>query len=374
MPTAHGNWFTQLTGWAESDYASTQARLLNQVEDGRWLRHAGTGRRVDMGVLRLPTLQQLRQEMAAAGHPPAPRPLRVTVQRGDAISLHQDPTLAGALIQAASQFNLLEMTGPERTPEHGITAYLHDPTQGPACAMACGGGTVWRNYLVPLDDFGDLRTPESDDAPRGCRGQTQAQQLDALAGLHAALQQVQDRPGAAPGPRLWTLRNGYALFGPGQVQAVAELLRRFDEPALDRLRGALAIGWHQHLDVTALPLPWPATLPQVCQAYCSALPVAYNRRADATLADWEPLARLVLDASYEATLRAATLQARAGGSATVVLTLVGGGVFGNPRPWILAAIDRALQAVAGEGLDVRINSFGPPPQDLLDLVGRWQRH
>jgi hypothetical protein len=34
--------------------------------------------------------------------------------------MHQFPENAGALIQVASQFNLLEMTGPEVTPENGV--------------------------------------------------------------------------------------------------------------------------------------------------------------------------------------------------------------------------------------------------------------
>ena len=44
----------------------------------------------------------------------------------------------------ASQFNLLEMTGPEITPEDGVTRYAHDRTQGPACAIAAGAATVYR--------------------------------------------------------------------------------------------------------------------------------------------------------------------------------------------------------------------------------------
>jgi len=39
---------------------------------------------------------------------------------------------APAPFQVASQFNLLEMTGPSVTPEHGVARYAHDPTQGPA--------------------------------------------------------------------------------------------------------------------------------------------------------------------------------------------------------------------------------------------------
>jgi hypothetical protein len=54
---------------------------------------------------------------------------------GDVRRMHLLPESAGALFQLASQFNLLEMTGPEVTPENGVTIYQHDHTQGPACAI-----------------------------------------------------------------------------------------------------------------------------------------------------------------------------------------------------------------------------------------------
>ena len=41
-----------------------------------------------------------------------------------------DPANAGAVFQAASQFNALEMTGPGVSPRRGIAIYINDPTQG----------------------------------------------------------------------------------------------------------------------------------------------------------------------------------------------------------------------------------------------------
>ena len=70
---------------------------------------------------------------------------------GNIQSFHQDPSNSGALFQAASQFNLLEMVGPQISPEKGIGIYELDYTQGPACAIACGAGTIYRNYFVPVN-------------------------------------------------------------------------------------------------------------------------------------------------------------------------------------------------------------------------------
>lgn len=64
--------------------------------------------------------------------------------------MHHSPENAGALFQVASQFNLLEMTSPTVTPEHGITRYRYDHTQGPACAIAAGAATIYRNYFAPV--------------------------------------------------------------------------------------------------------------------------------------------------------------------------------------------------------------------------------
>jgi hypothetical protein len=76
----------------------------------------------------------------------------------------------------------------------------------------------------------------------------------------------------------------------------------------------------------------------------------------------------VLEAAYEATLWAAVANAQRGMSNTVLLTLLGGGVFGNDRVWILDATRRALRLTANLGLDVRIVSFDEPAVDVLKLI------
>src|SRR5579871_4033486 len=91
--------------------------------------------------------------------------LKVSNVAGDVAGMHRDPTNRYAMFQVVSQFNLLEMAGPEITPEDGVTRYALDRTQGPACAIAAGSATIYRNYFVPFDN--DL-------------GQTHERQLDCL--------------------------------------------------------------------------------------------------------------------------------------------------------------------------------------------------
>ena len=78
------------------------------------------------------------------------------------------------------------------------------------------------------------------------------------------------------------------------------------------------------------------------------------------MANIAPLAKIVLDATYEATLAAAALLARERGArVTVVLTKVGGGAFGNRSQWIVDAIARALDLFKAHPLDVQLLHYGP---------------
>ena len=128
----------------------------------------------------------------------------------------------------------------------------------------------------------------------------------------------------------------------------------------DELMGALRIGLHQNTDVT---LPGAGHL--VTQAYCSALPVAYSTHSSN---DWEPFARLVLDASYEAALRAAAYNRVSTVNRTVFVTLLGGGAFGNEMSWITDALSRALAIVADVDLDVAIVSHGSSSPGVASLL------
>ncbi len=58
---------------------------------------------------------------------------------------------------------------------------------------------------------------------------------------------------------------------------------------------------------------------------------------------------------------------RRGASSIVLLTRVGGGVFGNDDTWIDAAMLRALTKVKDFNLDVRLVSTGHPPPSMLAL-------
>ena len=127
------DWFEKLTGFRESSYYDTRAKLRVL---GRQLQSIVNGNGYDIGDLELVSLQTLREKVKAVGG--LPGRLKVGVVTGDVRHMHRLPENADAL----------EMTGPEVTPEDGVTIYQHDHTQGPACAIAAGAATIYRNYFA----------------------------------------------------------------------------------------------------------------------------------------------------------------------------------------------------------------------------------
>lgn len=157
------SWFEELTGSTEYSPEDVHRDLYL---DGQRLRSRRNGGSWHNGELETPTLGQLRQRVLDRKRPPAPVSVRSIV--ADAQQLHADTANANALFQVASQFNLLEMVGPHVTPERGVGICESDPTQGPACAIAAGAGTIFRNYFAHVN---------------GRMGQTADNQIDCLAGL-----------------------------------------------------------------------------------------------------------------------------------------------------------------------------------------------
>lgn len=328
------DWFESITGFKERSYHETQSMI--EERDG-FLVSDHTNRKSAIGTFLLPSLGELRRQREDK-----PSGGRLSVQNvsGDIRTMHADPQYRGALFQVASQFNMLEMVAPEVPPEAGVTIYQHDRTQGPACAIAAGAATIYRNYLVPIGDQ---------------RGQTADRQLDGLADLGERFTKLS-------GLRLsdlWEMRNGYALATRRGLTAINSLLGKLDAGEREELMGSLRVGLHENAEVT---LDDRAERQYVSQVFCSALPVAYSE-IEAEL--WEPFARFILDAAYEVALLAALRSMRRGGSKKVLLTRLGGGAFGNRPQWIDDAIRGALEKFANEDLEVLLVSYGQPPESMV---------
>lgn len=427
-------WFDQLTGFAENP--TDVARYLQL--DGTTLYSHANGRTFACGHFAAVSLASLQQQMSqqqlsrqqvsqphsASQNNPNSKRLTLREWVGDVQRLHADSRSAGALFQVASQFNALEMPSPDISPDHGISDYQYDRTQGPACAIACGAGTLYRQYFLPFGQSpaaGDTTYAAADPVSAGTltsshfpsshwptsqataplaantlRGQTRHRQLDMAAPLHQALQQAL---GCGP---LWRMQNGYLLADEPALRAINHYLQHASEPCKTELRNLLQIGMQWHTEVTLKPQAAPGFMKGefahavqnsvqysdqnsdqhsapaqtktqtqaghlVSQAYCSALPVAYN---DQSADLWQPFAQLVLDAAYEATLAAAVINAQQTGNNTVFLTQLGGGAFGNRSDWIFTAIERALRLYQHFDLDVVMVSYGRASGEVARLMER----
>ena len=322
------DWFERLTGFREGAYEATQRKLHVH---GEYLQAGGSSRRYRIGVLELPSLEELRRRVSDL---PAAGELRFTRVQGDVRELHRAGTNSGALFQVASQFNLLEMVGPDVSPEDGVTRYAFDLTQGPACAISAGAATLYRNYLVPVG---------------GKTGQTSNRQLDTLTDLR-------ERLAAQLGlsaHELWTMKNGYTVAKREAIEVAGDWIERASDKDKDTLRASVRVGLHWNVEVTDRP-EVPGSL--VSQAFCSALPVSYSSIPSSV---WEPLGRLILEAAYEATFCAAALNCAQGTSRKLYLTRLGGGAFGNAPEWIDDALERSLAIFDHHDIEAHLVQYRP---------------
>lgn len=314
-------WFQELTGFREESPEQVRSNL---AVAGDSMTSRVNGRSMICGRLETPSLAELRS--LAQQVPISSGNLKVSEVTGDVKLLHADAANAGALLQVASQFNLLEMISPQFGPEQGVDQYDQDLTQGPACAVAAGAGTIYRSYFALVN---------------GQTGQSSDNQIDCLQDFGTALGNDEER--------LWHMQNGYALPSAAGLEEVSRRIKAMSEDDRDRLREKLRIGIQWDTQVTIGGCEHLVT-----QAYCSALPVAYSKLPKDS---WKEFAQLVLEASYEATLCAAALNLARTGNNKVYLTLLGGGVFGNDITWIISAARRALEMYSDTGLDVAFVSY-----------------
>eukprot|EP00929_Paragymnodinium_shiwhaense_P014595 TRINITY_DN12251_c0_g1_i1.p1 TRINITY_DN12251_c0_g1~~TRINITY_DN12251_c0_g1_i1.p1 ORF type:complete len:362 (+),score=53.01 TRINITY_DN12251_c0_g1_i1:78-1163(+) len=330
------SWFRETFGFEEltgSQFLQTRENFT--YENGLLTSSMRPTRPFEAGKFTRPSLQELR-----SGLPEAPTAklrgwLRVKEVIGDVSVFHIDPNNAGALFQCASQFNCLEHISEEGAPEQGITIYSGDKTQGPACALACAPGTVVRNYF-------------------GVEGETQtrARQVENLEDIEEVLSNKVEK--------FFQVIAGYTLANSKDLERLNATLAA--EEMKEEVRRKLRIGIQADTEVTSTGFgsniyQGPEQL--VTQAYCSAISVAYSRCSTEL---WEPFARCILEAAYEATMIAAIENAGRNsdkpGCRKVFLTALGGGVFGNDMRWIYDAMHSAFSKFSDWNLEVFLVSYG----------------
>ena len=328
-------WFQQLTGFQEESAEQVRNNLV--LKNGS-ITSKVNGKTYHCGQLEIPTLNDLRSKSLIGKANTGT--LKISEIVGNVQDLHKHSENSGAFFQAASQFNLLEMVNPNITPDEGIDRYEFDYTQGPACAIACGAGTIYRNYFAEVN---------------GLPGQTKNNQIDCLKdiGLYFNNKELQ----------LWKMKNGYALANRQGLKYISSRIKEMDIGEYEALKGKLRIGIQWDTEVTI-----NNNQQRVTQAYCSALPVAYSQVNEML---WQDFAVLILEAAYEASFHAALINAQKTGNPKVYLTLLGGGAFGNRHEWIEQAILKVLDIFRNSNLEVKMASYGHPDPMVSELISKY---
>ncbi len=325
-------WFKQLTGFEEESPENVRAKI--EIKDDTLISRINS-QKFTFGKLDIPTLEQLRKESYKIDSYNSKIQVREII--ADVKDLHNQQENANALFQVASQFNLLEMINPNITPELGIDRYEYDRTQGPICAIACGAGTIFRNYFIDINEQ---------------IGQTEKNQIDCLDLIGKELDNEE--------LNLWTMKNGYALVSQNGLLTINKKLAQLNEMDRENLKGKLKTGIQWNTEVTI-----SKTKHKVSQIYCSALPVAYSHIESFY---WESFSRVILEALYESTLYAGMLNMENHNSNSVFLTLVGGGAFGNDEDWILESMQKAIRKFKNVPLDIKIVSYGTSNLNLKKCI------
>ncbi len=340
-------WFSTLFGFNEETrsaaaWEATRSRFTYDTKTGV-LTTPSSGENFAAGLFSTPTLGELRVKGRALL---SSRPGTTTVTfthatTNDVLEMHSQAQ-PGSIFLAASGLNCLEFPGRGGSPTMGVTCYAHDWTQGPACALACAAGTVVRNY------FGE-------NSP--------THQIDCLATLADAI------GGGYAARTPWIVSAGYVKGcnpdGPASKAALDEANSANFLTGSSRcsaLRDLVRVGIQADTGII-FTSRWTRAeccgldAPRVTQVYAAALSLGgYKTPRDVPDESWAPLATLVLEAAYEATLWAAVASSSARGlrRTTVYLCGLGLGVFGNERSWVANAIGRAVAILRKEGAELDV--------------------
>ena len=343
--SSNKNWFKALYGFNEiDDNGANMVKTSMRIENDHLVSNVN-GRSFQIGTFSTTSLLQLKEQVSkvidvssssssssSSGSSSSSDLVRLPIKyqhivTGDIFKLHHK--YPDALFQAASQFNCLEFATPSAVPEDGIYIYTYDRTQGPACAISCASGTIYRNYFYN-------------------GGQSANKQLNTLHNLEQLLFDDDNH--------YWNIRNGYTY---SDQDSLEKLNRKIEQCDKSQLRDSVQIGIHKRVGVMFSDrfTDIADQNVNVTQAYCSAISCAYCPSVRDINA-WEPLATLILEAAYEATILSGILnrvELKTDGSKVIFLTLLGGGVFGNKDEWICRGIGRALAIAEKLQQDIQVN-------------------
>jgi hypothetical protein len=155
---ATNNWVDDMFSVRELDDGATQGAFSTLVDDifsnkidynadTGLMRVRSSGDIFMAGMFYAPTLREILDQLASVQAPMGQSRV-VIIQNQDASKYIVNTLGYCQMVQAASQCNGLEMIEIDVTPDRGIGVYINDATQGPAVALSAAPGTFIRNYWL----------------------------------------------------------------------------------------------------------------------------------------------------------------------------------------------------------------------------------
>ena len=247
----------------------------------------------------------------------------------DVGALQSNPEYKDAVFQVASNFNALEQVNAEEDIEAKLVeTYITDWTQGPFASISAAPGLIYRRYFM----FND---PNKDVSEWGQTkdGNRQVNFLEDICNNQTNVTMSQ---------------GGYVRLTDADLKAPT-----------DDLYQNIKIGFHSDTDVTHGKINLSnnthiknGSINKINQVFTAApnLGQFIGDGPNPTQQEW---ANKIIDAAYEGTIRSAFVNNKK----KVVLTLIGGGVFGNKFEHIGASIAKMQPIIEESGLDVTLNWY-----------------
>ena len=219
------------------------------------------------------------------------------------------------VFQAASQFNLLEMYNQTVIPEEGIEIYSKDNTQGPRVALSSPANTFFRNYLI----FARQKQIQDTRQSKDNQVNTMQEVLDNIPNIE------------------YKYQNGYLFIDTDKINTSIDFIQLMEQ--------YLRVGVH-----TNSPLINGKIASQV---FCSGLPIIQGRQTQKPDKNYyygnspilRKLATSILEAAIKCTFQVGVNQLSVDKPyATIYLTYLGCGEFGNDIKWFRDAYRKAVDA------------------------------
>ena len=315
------SWTHHILGVSEVGLLEDRARFIGGGADAPVIRHDDGQHEWPAGKFECHAINSLRQQVLSRGKTKDERYIPITVIDGIDIG-HLQATLTTdqrAMVQIASNFNALEVPNRDCAPDHGglVTNYAVDSSQGPAASFGVPAACLLRAHY-PF---------RAEDVDPSEWGQTIHRQIELLSGVRSQF-------GTAVNGKVTLRGDETPIDSDEEMRTVADRIQvglHSDAQVIFDRGPCDAAG---KVQLQLLPLDRRPLVDQVLAASVNLNSLGVVPQS-AERTRW--LVRAALRAAYDGAYLTSIVRERR----LLVLTLIGGGVFGNQVDDIIEAIAEA---------------------------------